>query len=93
MAQWVKNPTNIHEDPSLIPGLTQWVEDLVLPQAVSQVEDVAQILSIGGCGVGQSPSLGTFVYYRWGCEKKKKEKRKKKDLVVSTLCEVLSYNS
>ena len=26
MAQWVKNPTSIHGDAGLIPGLTQWVE-------------------------------------------------------------------
>ena len=33
MAQWVKNPTNIHEDESLTPGLTHWVKDLALLQA------------------------------------------------------------
>ena len=27
MAQWVKNPTSIHENASLIPGLTQWVKE------------------------------------------------------------------
>ena len=31
MAQWLTNPTSIYEDISLIPGLTQWVKDLVLP--------------------------------------------------------------
>ena len=29
MAQWVKNPTSIHEDLGLIPGVTQQVKDLV----------------------------------------------------------------
>ena len=33
VAQLVKNTTSIHEDTSSIPGLTQWVKDLALPQA------------------------------------------------------------
>ena len=31
MAQRVMNPTNIHEDVDLIPGLVPWVKDLMLP--------------------------------------------------------------
>ena len=35
VAQQVENPTIIHEDVGSIPGLTHWVKDLVLPQAVT----------------------------------------------------------
>ena len=30
MAQQLTNPTSIHEDKSLMPGLDQWVKDPVL---------------------------------------------------------------
>ena len=35
VAQWVKKLTRICEDTALIPGLTQWVKNLALPQAVA----------------------------------------------------------
>jgi len=31
MAQGVKNPNGVHEDACSVPGLAQWVKDLVLP--------------------------------------------------------------
>ena len=43
VAQWVKNLASIHEDEGLIPGLAQWVKDLVWPQVVVYVADVAEI--------------------------------------------------
>ena len=34
VAQRVKNLTSVQEDASPIPGFTQWVKDLALPQTV-----------------------------------------------------------
>ena len=47
------NPISIHEDVGLIPDLTQWVKDLVLPRAVVWVPDVAWILCCCDCGIGR----------------------------------------
>ena len=40
----------------MIPGLTQWVKNPALLQAVAQVRDVACIRCCCGCGVGRSCS-------------------------------------
>ena len=33
VAQWLTNPTRTHEVAGLVPALSQWVNDLVLPLA------------------------------------------------------------
>ena len=59
MYQQVKNPTSIHADAGLIPGLVQWIKDLALLQAVMWIKDVAQIQIQHryGCGVGHQVQL------------------------------------
>ena len=57
VAQGVKNETRIHGDVGSIPGLTQWVKDLVLPQSVALVAHVTRVLSGCGCGIGRQLQL------------------------------------
>ena len=69
VAQWVKNPSSIHEDVGLIPGLVQWVKG-------SQVADTAWIWHCYGYGVGWRPPLAWVPSYRTGVALKDKKKRK-----------------
>ena len=77
MAQQVKNPTSIHADAGLIPGLAQWVKDLVFPQAAAKFQDASGILCCHGCSVGPQlqlplrPLVGTSICHRCGHRKNK----------------------
>ena len=52
------NPTSIHEDVSLIPGLAQWAKDLVLAPAVVWMAEGAQIW----CGIVSLTYSGIYVW-------------------------------
>ena len=90
MAQWVKNPTSIHEDVGSIPGLSQWVKNPALQQAEAQDTDLAQIwgsgvsvavVQAGSCNANSTPRLRTFICCRCGPKKKKKKKKDLQDTV------------
>ena len=59
MAQWVKNPTSTYEDAGSIPGLSQYVKDLVLPKTAAQVDQMwlGSRVAVAVCGTGQPQQL------------------------------------
>ena len=59
VAQQVKNPTSIHEDASLIPGLAQWGKGSGIAMSCSVGGGAVAVGWASSCGSDSTPSLGT----------------------------------
>ena len=78
VAQWIKNPSSIHEDSGSIPGLGQWVKGLALSKAAVQMWLRSQVaVAVVQAARGSSNSsagLGTSICQRCSPKKLKKNK-------------------
>ena len=78
MAQQVKNPTSIHEDVGLIPGLAQWAESSVAASCSIDHRCGSDLTLLwcrpaGSCSSSSTPSLGISICGWWGPKKTKKK--------------------
>ena len=68
MAQWVKNPTSIHEDTGLIPDISQWVKGSGIAVSCGvgcrcrlRSDFAVAMVYAGSCSSDSTPSLGTSI--------------------------------
>ena len=81
MAPQVKNPTSIHEEVGLIPGLTQWINDLALPQAAVQCKSLLLWLWCRLAAAAPIQPLTQESPYTAGASLKRKKKKKSLQII------------
>ena len=73
VAQWLMNPTSIHEDVDLIPGLSQW--------GGGESGLASALVWASSCSSDLTPTLGISICY--GCSPKNEDKKER--ITMTTL--------